>query len=389
MGRSPYAKEFVRYSKEELTAARETDMVDFLERQNGFSFKQDGSSYRCREHNSLVISQNRRRWYWNSRKIGGNNVLDWLQSVEGLDFQSACRVVISKGSYDFRNFNTAPKSDFNIKKPFVLPEAVDGQYKRVYTYLAYTRNIGHEIIQHCFSNKLIYQDKKSNAVFVGYNEQGEAKFTEIKSTSIYPYAFGRFETKELDVTLVFLNSIMRNSSYKCENMQNCQYDFLSEENASFKEMKGHKFRGNVTGSDKSYSFHIDAVEKTDRVFVFEAPIDLLAHATINNMKAKATGNPNWKNAFLKHNRLSLSGTSDTAITPYLNRHPEIKNIVLCLDNDSAGQHASEQISAKYTSMGYSVTSIPSKRGKDYAEYLDILTQKSAESRHKNYGYNSP
>ena len=38
-------KSFVMYSKEELEAARRTDMVTFLESHEGFSFKSSGGWY--------------------------------------------------------------------------------------------------------------------------------------------------------------------------------------------------------------------------------------------------------------------------------------------------------------------------------------------------------
>lgn len=312
---------YVRYTQEELTNARDTDMIYFLERQNGFHFKSEGGSYRCEEHNSLVVSRDRKRWYWNSHNIGGNNALDWLQSIEKLDFQTACSVLISKSSYDKMNFKNSSETISQERKPFELPKAFQGAYKQVYAYLAYTRNINHEVIKYCFDNKMIYQDTKNNAVFVGYNEDGVAAFAEKKGT-----------------------------------LSNVQY------------------RGNISGSDKKYSFHIDSKDKkNDRVFVFEAPIDLLAHCSINNIKAKVIGkNPNWENAFLNHNRLSLSGTTMVALDAYLTSHPEIRNITVCTDNDEAGKKCADSISAKYLELGYSVTYASVKKGKDYAEYLDLI-----------------
>lgn len=372
--------QYIRYTEQEIADARQTDMIDFLGRQNGYSFIHEGASYRCREHNSLVVNADRKQWYWNSQHIGGNNVIDWLCSIENLDFKTACGVVISKHSYDKMNFESAKNVKPPEKKPFKPPTPTREQYKPVYCYLAYTRNINPEIITYCFDKKIVYQDEYRNAVFMGYDYDGLAKFCEVKSTSMYPYAFGKYDTAIIGVTRPFLRAASNNGR-AIYSFSDDSVDFLSEvknqKKNPFKTMKGRKFRINIDSSDKCYSFHIDATEKTDRVFVFEAPIDLLAHATINNMKAKAAGSKNWEQAFLKHNRLSLSGTSDVAITPYLSHHPEVKNIVLCLDNDEAGRKATEAIASKFQNMGYTVTSIPSKLGKDYSEYLDIISEKSA------------
>lgn len=323
---------FIRYSDDELNAARNTDMVDFLSRRCNFHFKSEGGSYRCTEHNSLVIDRNRKRWYWNSHNQGGNNALDWLQSIEYKSFHEACALLINRSAISSDSYYQKEEKNTRIKappdKPFVLPKAVNGAYKRVYAYLAKTRNIDPEVIKYCFDKKIIYQDEKNNAVFVGYNENGVAVFGERKGTN-------------------------------------------SEK----------QFRGNLSGSDKKYSFHINSVRKEDdRVFVFEAPIDLLAHCTINNMKACAVGNTDWQHAFLNHNRLSLSGTSIIALNHYLTNHKEIKNIVVCTDNDDAGKKCAESIAEKYGKIGYSVISMPAKHGKDYGEYLDFI---------KRGGKNSP
>ncbi|MFR8295145.1 MAG: toprim domain-containing protein [Ruminococcus sp.] len=72
----------------------------------------------------------------------------------------------------------------------------------------------------------------------------------------------------------------------------------------------------------------------------------------------------WK----KQNRLSLSGTSDVALQSYLQRYPEIKNIVLCLDNDEAGRNGIAKINEKYADR-YNITVHVPKLGKDYNETL--------------------
>ena len=86
----------------------------------------------------------------------------------------------------------------------------------------------------------------------------------------------------------------------------------------------------------------------------------------------------WK----KQNRLSLSGTSDVALQSYLQRYPEIKNIVLCLDNDEAGRNGIAKVNQKYADR-YSITVHVPKLGKDYNEtlvrYLTVA-EKATEQR---------
>ena len=70
-------------SKEQLTAAREVDLLTYLrcfEPQELVHIS--GSTYVTRTHDSLKISNG--KWFWWSRGIGGRNALDYLTAVEGL-----------------------------------------------------------------------------------------------------------------------------------------------------------------------------------------------------------------------------------------------------------------------------------------------------------------
>ena len=44
----------------------------------------------------------------------------------------------------------------------------------------------------------------------------------------------------------------------------------------------NSFKGEVTGSDKRYSFSVPAMEKSDKLIVTESAIDALSIATIRN-----------------------------------------------------------------------------------------------------------
>jgi hypothetical protein len=166
----------------------------------------------------------------------------------------------------------------------------------------------------------LYEDRRGNVVFVGHDEQGAARFASLRGT------YG-------------------------------------------------DFRGDCTGSDKRYGFNA-VFASSERLYCYESPIDLMSHASLENA---ATGDTNaWK----RHSRLSLSGTSDVALSFFLNQHKEVKELVLCLDNDSAGREAAILIARKYAYNGYTaLNELP--RGKDFNEDLQALTaQKRAEKRTK-------
>ena len=83
------------YTEEEKRQVRQTDMLDFLGRYEGFTFKRTGKVYTCVQHDSLIVQADRQRWFWNSRtsrtnkEAQGLNVLDYLEKIKGYSWQEA------------------------------------------------------------------------------------------------------------------------------------------------------------------------------------------------------------------------------------------------------------------------------------------------------------
>ena len=117
---------------------------------------------------------------------------------------------------------------------------------------------------------------------------------------------------------------------------------------------GKGFRGDVTGSDKRVGFALPYDRSSDQVLVFEAPIDLMSYLTLHR---------NTPNA------LALCGLYDGALQTYLQAHPEIRRIALCLDADEPGEKAARQLQEKYQLQGYAVAVEKPRCGKDWNEYL--------------------
>ena len=89
-----------------------------------------------------------------------------------------------------------------------------------------------------------------------------------------------------------------------------------------------------------------------------------------------------KTAWEYDRRLSLAGTSDTAMPFFLNQHKTVKKIVFCLDNDSPGRVAANVMQRIYADKGYH-TRVELPRGKDYNEDLQaVRAQIRAEKRIK-------
>ena len=120
------------------------------------------------------------------------------------------------------------------------------------------------------------------------------------------------------------------------------------------DLDGPGFKGDAPGSDKNTGFSLPHDPRSDLVLVFEAPIDLMSYLTLHRDMVNA---------------VALCGLYDGALRTYLQAHPEIRRIALCLDADEPGQKAAQQLQEKYQLQGYAVTVEKPRCGKDWNEYL--------------------
>ena len=99
------------------------------------------------------------------------------------------------------------------------------------------------------------------------------------------------------------------------------------------------FRLDVKGSDKTFNFCYRG--EGERVFVFEAPVDLLSFLCL------------FKKDWQKQSYLSLGGVGEKALLRFLSDRPNIKTVYLCLDSDEAGNDACSRL-VKLMPEGYTV-----------------------------------
>lgn len=286
--------------------ARGIDMLAFLERHCGFTFVLRGGSYRCRQHPSLAVKDDRLSWYWHSKGVGGYGAIDYLMKTEGMTFRRAVDAAMN-----------IPAVTPNLQKPqpertLVLPERASLPYTRLPDYLCNHRGIDIGIVNALLDEGSIYEDKRGNVVFLGFDGQGAARFASLRGTH-----------------------------------------------------GSQRFRMDCAGSDKRYGFCFGST-LSERLYVFESPIDAMSHASL--MYTESDGKATWEHDC----RLSLAGTADTALPFFLNQHRSIKQLVLCLDNDPAGREAATVITGKYAARGF-LSRIELPQGKDYN--LDLLHSK--------------
>ena len=183
-----------------------------------------------------------------------------------------------------------PRREIEPPKPLILPEK-SGIPLKLYDYLCIKRGIDSDVVNTLIQREMLYEDRRGNVVFVGYDEHNKARFATLRGT-------------------------------------------------------GGDFRGDCAGSDKRYGFHTAVCAPSDCLYIFESPIDLMSHATLAILEYGD------KTAWEYDRRLSLAGTSDTAIPIFLNQHKTVKELVFCLDNDPAGHKAAATMARKYAENGY-------------------------------------
>lgn len=189
--------------------------------------------------------------------------------------------------------------------------------------------------------------------------------------------------------------------YETAKSHNCVFAGFDGDKARFACERGisDDYKKDVYGSDKQFSFVLPPINPTStNLAVMESPIDSLSHASIHKM-----GSNKWDGY-----RLSLGGVSSVALISFLERHPEITTIQLCLDNDKAGLTATNRIIGELLSdkqkpeetgatngsvfshsgkiMRFSnikLSVVPAPIGKDYSDTLNAILQLNKDKSNEN------
>jgi hypothetical protein len=289
------------FTQEELAIAKDTDLPDLLS-SLGYQVKRVGNYHTVREMDSLRV-KNRRSWFRYSEGIGGDAIA-FVQHFCQKSFPEAVDYLL-----DFqggaRSFRASPPVSRREPVPFVLPPPAP-DHRRVTAYLQ-KRGIAPQVIRDFIAAGLLYEEAAHhNCVFVGKNSAGQPVFAAMRGT----------------------------------------YD-----------QNGAAFRGGVPGSDKDTGFRLPCPPEQLRVFVFEAPIDLMSYCTLHRR--------------VKNSAVALCCLYDGPLDTYLRDNPHLKQIDLCLDADGPGQAAAERMRQKYTQKGYAVSVHTPPRGKDWNDYLQL------------------
>lgn len=114
----------------------------------------------------------------------------------------------------------------------------------------------------------------------------------------------------------------------------------------------------MEGSDPRYSFHY--LGKSNRIYVFEAPIDMLSFISLYQ--------ENWK----EYSYVALCSTSPRALLHILEQNPNITEVYPCLDHDMAGIEGDYRIAEAVREQGEYKVMPRLPRYKDWNEVLKAM-----------------
>lgn len=164
-------------SKEQITRAKEWDLLSYLQAREPQELKRCGVGEYClKSHDSLKISNG--KWNWHSQGIGGKTALDYLIKVRGMDFVSAVETLCGERAA------VAQMQTERQGRPrsFSLPEK-NRVASAAVAYLQ-SRGITADIIGRCMGNGTLYESKRHhNCVFVGKDQAGKARYAFLRGSN--------------------------------------------------------------------------------------------------------------------------------------------------------------------------------------------------------------
>jgi len=302
----------VKFDPETIDQARQMDVLSYLQHYEPENLVKISRNVYCtKEHDSLKISNG--KWYWWSRGFGGHSALDYLIKVKEYDFVSAVETLVGVSVSCLPSLIIHEKIE---PKTLTLPPKYVNNLRAI-NYLS-RRGIDRQLILDCITRGIIYESADyHNVIFVGQDTLGKAKY------------------------------------------------------AACRSITGRDFKGDVLGSDKRYSFRLVSDDSSfQSVHLFESAIDLLSYATY--LKHKGI---DYKAEIL----LSLSGVYQPskdapkskipiALYTFLKENPQVKIIILHLDNDKIGRIATQTI-MDLLQNDYEIVDNSPPMGKDCNDFL--------------------
>lgn len=267
---------YIHFTKEQREQARRTDLANFLI-SHGEKVKKSGSEYEWFDGSQKVTIRGH-LWYHQYEQKGGD-AIDFVRRFYNKDYAEAIKMLLNGSG---GQIITSPPIE-KEHNPFELPPRND-RMSRVFSYLLLTRGIDKDVLYEFVRKEMLYESADfHNAVFVGYDSSGKPRHAHKRGT-----------------------------------------------------VTSNPYKGNVAGSQPEFSFHFNGT--SDKIFLFEAPIDMLSFISMHK--------DNWKS----DSYAASCSVSDRVLFQCLKDNPNIKNVFLCFDNDEAGQTANKRVANKLNKM---------------------------------------
>lgn len=299
---------YIPFTEEQKMLANSVDLAEFL-RLRGEKLERAGREYKLiysdgsGSHDSITIRDS--TWFDHKNQVGGG-AIKFMQYHYGMDFPTAVQELLGQRITPLSHVTSKAVVSEEKPKEFRLPIANENMH-RVFAYLIKQRFIAPDIISFFAKNHTLYEDKEHhNAVFVGVDEDGVPRQAHKRGTATF----------------------------------------------------GKSFRQTVEGSDTKYSFaHFGESEK---LFVFEAPIDMLSYLTLYS--------ENWQ----QNSYIAMNGVYENAVLTALKGHSNLSEIMLCTDNDIGGIDAADRLRDILKEKGYADIKRILSTNKDWNEDLKQL-----------------
>ena len=275
---------YIEFTEEQKRRANEADLVTLLEH-NGQHVKRVGSEYEWKDGDQTVSIKDN-LWFHQYEQIGGNTV-SFVRKFWGLSYPEAVQFIlgediqsvdIKSDSYSHKNIRKA--RDFQFKPP-----DKNTNMNRAFAYLTKTRGINKDVVRAFERAGLIYESKTyHNVVFLGKDKSGTPRHAHKRSTA-----------------------------------------------------SNNVWRANETGSDNRFTFSWRG--KSGRLFLFEAPIDMLSYITM------------FGDGWTEDNFIAACSVSDSSLDQFIEDRPDITQVYICFDSDPPGQKAALSIQQKLSNKG--------------------------------------
>lgn len=321
---------FIEFTAEQKQQANEADIVALLEK-NGQQVRKVGSQYEWKgTGRSVSILDN--LWFDHYDQTGGNT-LGFVKKYFGLSYLEAMQFIL--GEHVGKVIERPPMSNAarvtnpaatrtvarsEAQKEFQLPPR-NPNMRRAKVYLETTRGISSDIVEAFARNDLIFETADyHNVAFVGKDRHGVPRHVQKRSTG-----------------------------------------------------KSCGWRANQAGSDARYSFNWRG--RANKVYLFEAPIDMLSFIDMNRGKPPYE---RWHN----NNYIAACSLSELPLLQMLEDRPDIRHVFICFDNDGPGQKAAANIWQNLVKDGYDAQILVPKL-KDWNE--DLLFSRQEQRTRQEEG----